>query len=73
MAGEYKERVVNKLRDRMATASILLPQKEGDVGGIIEAVGGTLGASHSDSDRIRTYFGRRFLVGGAEEVQKKAI
>lgn len=45
MAIEDKERMVERLRDIVATTSVLLCQKAGDLGGeVMDVIGGTLRA-----------------------------
>ena len=58
VVGEDIERVVKNLRDIAATVSILLSQEEGDVGGVVEAIGGKMHARHMKANRIRACFGR---------------
>ena len=41
------------------TNDIFLSQKEVDVGGMVEAISGTMRAPQTGGDRIRAYFGRR--------------
>lgn len=53
MANDDGERVVEGLRDTVAMASILLSQKDGDVGGVVEAIGSTVCAPDVDRGRIR--------------------
>ena len=48
VAVEDGERMMERLRSLAATANVLLSQKEGDVGGVVEAIGGTLRAPHMD-------------------------
>lgn len=44
MAGEVGEQVVETLPDIVATASVLLSQKKGDVKKVVDQIGGTLRA-----------------------------
>jgi len=59
-------RSVEWLRDMAATGGVMLSQKEGDVGRVVQEVGGTLCAPHVDSDMIRAYFERRRKIMSAE-------
>lgn len=63
---------MEKLLDIAETTSILFPQKEWGVEGVVDAIGGTLCASHMVGDRIRAYFGRRRYLGVAEVIEKIA-
>lgn len=52
LAGEDGEQMV---RGIAKTASVLVSQKEVNVGEVMETIGGTLRALHMDGDRMRTY------------------
>lgn len=54
------------LLDMAATTRLLLYQKKGDVGGVVEAIGDTLCAPNMDGDKKRVYLGRRHRVDGAK-------
>lgn len=60
------------LRDMMTTANVLLPQKGGNVGGMVEAICDMLRAPYMDGDRKRAYFGRRRQIGGVEMLERIA-
>lgn len=62
--------MVEELRDMVVMATILLSQKEGDVGQVVERICSTLRAPHMDGNRIRTYFGRRCWVGRVEVLER---
>lgn len=55
MADENGERIMGKLRSIAATTSVLLYQKGGAIGEMLEVIGGILHAPHIDGDRIRAY------------------
>ena len=61
-----------QLQGVAATASALLDQKKGDVGEVVEAIGGPLLAPHMDGDRIRAYFGQRRRVEGVDVLERIA-
>jgi len=60
---------VDWLRVTVVTAGIMLFQKGGDVGTLIQEVGGMLYAPYMDDDRIRAYFGRRRKVESADVLE----
>lgn len=57
------------LRGIAVMMSVLVSQKNGDVGEVVEAIGGTLNAQNMDGDRICPYVGRRRLVEGNEMLE----
>lgn len=48
-------RVVEWLRDILVTADVMLSERGGDVERVVQEIGGTLSATHTDGDRICTY------------------
>ena len=57
VAGEVAEAwAVEWLRGMVVTTGVMLSKKEGDVGRMVQKVGGKLCAPHMDGNRIRWYF-----------------
>lgn len=50
----------------------MLSQQEGEIKGVVEAIGGSLCVPQMDCVRIRAYVGRHFLVEGAEVLGRTA-
>lgn len=72
VAGEHGKRMAEMLRGIAATAGVLLSQKEGNVGEVVEGIVGTLRVPRIDSDMIRAYVGQRRQVEGAEVLERVA-
>lgn len=72
VAGENGGRIVKRLLGIASTASVLLPQKEGDIGGVEETIDSTLRVTHMDGDRVRAYFGRCRQIEGVEMIKNVA-
>lgn len=56
----------------MATAGVILSQKEGDVKEVVQETGGTLCVPHMDDDTIRAYFGRHCKAESTEVMENIA-
>lgn len=72
VVGQDRKRVVKKLHDIAETVSILISQEEGDVGVVVEAIGGKMHARNMNGDGIRACFGRCRWVRGAKVQERIA-
>lgn len=64
-----RARAVKWLRGMAATASVMLSQEEGDVGRVVQEIGGTLCTPRMGGDRIHVYVGRCRKVESAEVLE----
>ena len=73
VAGEVAgTRTVEWLRGTAATAGVVLSQKEGNVGRVVQKVGRTLFVPHMVGDRICACLGRRRKVESTEVLKRIA-